>query len=254
MTPWVFRLVTANVVVFFFQIAQPRITGELALVPAHIVEHPWTAVTYMFLHGSIQHIFFNMLGLWVFGPPVETRLGGRRFLQLYAVAGLTGALLSIATPNVPIVGASGAVYGVMLAFAWFWPRQQILLWGILGLEARWLVVLFTLTSLYGASTASQGGGIAHFAHLGGFIGAWGYLRWMESHTGSAMWKRKLAAAVTSPRSFGGDLERWKAIKPETLHPVNREEYDRVMAKVAAGGAGALTPSDREFLDRFSRVM
>ena len=259
MTPWVLRLVMANVVMYFFQMAQPFVTSELALVPAHLLERPWTAVTYMFLHGGFGHILFNMLGLWVFGPALELRLGGRRFIQLYLLSGLSGALLSLATPDVPIIGASAAVYGVMLGFAWYWPRQQIFLWGIIGIEARILVVVFTIMSLHGARMellggSGAGGGTAHFAHLGGFIGAWAYLKWMETHTGSAAWQRKLATVPARVRLSGSNMERWRAIKPESLHPVNREEYDRVMAKVTAGGPGALTPGEREFLDRFSQIM
>jgi membrane associated rhomboid family serine protease len=250
MSPWVRRLVVANVAVFFLQMMQPGLTGEFAFVPSLFLARPWTAFTYMFLHGSFTHILFNMLGLWIFGPALELRLGGKRFLTLYFIGGLTGALLSVATPN-PIVGASGAIYGVMLGFARFWPRQQLLVYGIVPVEARWLVVVFTVISLIGTRSASMGGGIAHYAHLGGFIGAWLYLEYLRRFTGSEAWQRK---TVTAPaRRSGSDLDRWKAIRPDSLHPVNREEYDRVMAKITQDGVGALTPGEREFLDRFSAM-
>jgi membrane associated rhomboid family serine protease len=246
------RLIIANVLVFFFQSTQPLLTEALELVPAFLLARPWTVLTYMFLHGGFGHIFFNMLGLWVFGPQVENRLGGQKFLQLYLLSGIAGGLLSFATPRVAIIGASGAICGLMLAAAWFWPRQQLLFWGIIPIELRWLVVGYTVISLFGASSP-QSGGVAYFAHLGGFIGAWLYLRWMEAHSGSAVWKRQLAAAARPPRGSGDAMDRWKRIKPETLHPVNREEYERVMAKLAASGLGSLTPPEREFLDRFSQV-
>jgi len=236
----------ANVLVFFLQRGDPVITMQFALVPADLLTHPWTAVTYMFLHGGLGHIFFNMLALWVFGPPVEARLGGRRFLGLYFVSGLAGAVLSLATPNVPIIGASGAVYGVMLGFAWFWPRQQLLLWGIVAVEARWLVVGFTLISLWGASTG--GGTIAHFAHLGGFIGGWLYLKWTARRPELKKWRDKAQPRVSASASA---IERWKKIDATTLHPVNREELERVMAKLDATGAESLTAGEKEFLDRFS---
>lgn len=250
MTPWVMRLIMANVLVFFFTYSQPALIEQFALIPALLAQRPWTAVTYMFLHGSFSHIFFNMLSLWVFGPPLEARLGGRRFLTLYLIAGMMGAVLSLATPYAPIIGASGATYGVMLGYAWFWPRQQLLLWGLVGVEARYLVVGFTLMSLWGAR--SGGGGIAHFAHLGGFVGAWLYLKWMGNRpaAAAAAWQKKMAPAV--PAGVPA-LDRWKKINAAALHPVNREEYERVMAKLDGGGVGILTPGEREFLDRFSQV-
>lgn len=250
MTPWVMRLIMANAVAFFFTMNQPMLVHQFELVPALLAQRPWTAVTYMFLHGGFGHIFFNMLSLWVFGPPVEARLGGRRFLTLYFAAGMTGALLSLATPNAAIIGASGATYGVMLGYAWFWPRQQLLLWGIVGVEARFLVVAFTIMSLWGAG--SGGGGIAHFAHLGGFVGAWLYLKWLGNRpaAAAAAWQKKLAPRVSGSAPA---LERWKKIDAAALHPVNREEYQRVMAKLETSGVATLTPGEREFLDRFSQV-
>src|SRR3990170_1841799 len=124
MTPWVARLIITNIVVLFLQLAYPALTPQLWLVPALITARPWTALTYMFLHGGLGHLFFNMLGLYFFGPRVEARLGSRRFIGLYLVSGLVGALLSLVlAPRSLIIGASGAVLGVLMAFARFWPRQ-----------------------------------------------------------------------------------------------------------------------------------
>lgn len=250
MTPWVMRLIIANAAVFLMQQANFEVTAFGALVPAYLLQRPWTAVSYMFLHADIGHIFFNMLTLWFFGPPVEARLGGRRFLTLYFLSGLSGALLSLATPNVPIIGASGAIFGVSLGFAWFWPRQQILMFGVFPIEARWLILLYVGYSFIGIR--SGGGNIAHYAHLGGFVGAWLYLRWVAGQPARAQkaWKEKLAPKP--PPGSGTALDRWKKIDPATLHPVNREEYDRVMAKVNASGVASLSPGEWEFMDRFSQ--
>jgi membrane associated rhomboid family serine protease len=248
MTPWVTRLLIANIGVYFLQQANPGLTFQFAFTPRLFLEQPWTAVTYMFLHGGFTHLLFNMLGLWVFGPPLETRLGGRRFLSLYFISGLSGAALSTVTP-VPIIGASGAIYGIMLGYARFWPRQQLLIYGVVPVEARWLVLLFTIVSLVGGVIPSLGGGIAHFAHLGGFVGAWLYLEYLARFTGSAAWRKKVAPPPA--RGTVTDLDRWKTIRADALHPVNREEYDRVMAKIEQAGLPSLTPGEREFLDRFS---
>ena len=245
MTPWVLMLMTINGLVYLATISgmvPPEMLNQLALVPSLLPNRPWTAVTYMFLHAGTAHIFFNMFGLYIFGPPVEARLGGRRFATLYFLSGITGAILSLATPNFPIVGASGAIYGVMLAFAWFWPRQPLMLWGIIAIEARWLIVIFTLLSLWGARTGA--GNTAHFAHLGGFVGAWIYLRWLGRRglAAQAAWRKKLAPA---PVAMGGSpVDRWKRINAAMLHPVNREEYERVIAKLDAHWAGELTAGER----------
>ncbi len=248
MTPAVTALIFANLAIHFLIPPNSLLQQELALVPGLLVARPWTAVTYMFLHApGFAHILFNMLSLYFFGPALELRLGGRRFLQLYFVSGLTGALVSLATPNSMIVGASGAIFGVLLGFAWFWPRQQIFLWGIVGIEARWMVMIMTALSLWGGATGARDG-TAHFTHLGGFVGGWLYLLWMQRRSPAAAWQRKVKPPIAAGSSA---LERWKKIDGAALHPVNREELERVMQKIEADGTGALTPGEREFLERFA---
>ena len=248
MTPWVARLIFANVGVFLLTAFAPAIVLPMALVPAFIPYRPWTLLTYMFLHAGFGHLLFNMLGLYFFGPRVESRLGGRRFLGLYLTSGLVGALLSLATPYARIVGASGAVFGVMLGFARYWPREPIYLWGVFPVEARVLVVVTTVLALWGAFSRATGG-IAHFAHLGGYVGGYVYLRWMEARSPAARFRAQLAPKPK--RTSGADIERWRRIDASALHPVNREELERVLAKVNAEGLPGLTPGEREFLERFS---
>ncbi|HET9949990.1 MAG TPA: rhomboid family intramembrane serine protease, partial [Longimicrobiales bacterium] len=145
MTPWVRRLLVANVVVFLLMGFAGDLYQVLVLYPPWVLRYPWTLVTYMFLHAGIGHLLFNMLGLFFFGPRLETRLGSRRFLVLYFVSGLGGALLTfVFAPNAAVVGASAAVLGVLMGFAMFWPRERIYIWGILPLEAWLLVTLYVL--------------------------------------------------------------------------------------------------------------
>src|SRR3954467_11505343 len=94
MTKWVRTLLIANVVVFFLQMTAPQITDGLVFVPMLALYRPWTIITYMFLHGGFSHILFNMLALYFFGPDVEVRLGSKRFITLYMLSGISGALLS----------------------------------------------------------------------------------------------------------------------------------------------------------------
>ena len=239
-------LILANAAMLWLEMNVPGLGQALALVPVLIGRRPWTAVTYMFLHAGIQHLFWNMLALYFFGPRLEARLGGRRFMGLYLTSGVAGALGSLVTPYATIVGASGAVFGVMLGYAHFWPREPIYLFFVLRIEARWLVILMTMMALYQGLSGQSG--IANFAHLGGFAGGFLYLRWIELRAPAVRFR---ARAVEAPRASGADLERWKRIRPDALHPVNREEYERVMGKVALGGSASLTPDERAFLDRFS---
>jgi membrane associated rhomboid family serine protease len=202
----------------------------------------------MFVHADLWHLLFNMLALYFFGPQLEARLGGRRFLALYFVSGISGAALSSLTPVAMIVGASGAVYGVMLGFARYWPRVQVLIWGVLPVEAWFLVVVMTALALFGGAGFGQPG-VAHLAHLGGFVGGFVYLKVMEARSPAARFR---ARAQPTPSAAAADaIQRWRQIDREALHPVNREELDRVLAKVTQTGAESLTPDERSFLERFS---
>lgn len=247
MTYWVLRIVSANVVVFLLTAAAPQLVSALMFVPALILMRPWTVVTYMFVHGGFLHILFNMFALYIFGPRLEVELGSKRFLLLYFISGISGGLLSLVfMPTTPIIGASGAVFGVSLGYAYFWPRDKMLIWGILPMETRWLVVLMTIMSLYGGFTGFESG-IAHFAHLGGFLGGFLYLRWLGSTSRRAKFLRQTAPPAVRP----DDMGRWARIDPTAMHPVNREEYERIRSKLASSGPGNLSPEERAFLDRFS---
>ena len=254
MTPWTLRLIFANAAVFLLQGLLPGFERFLYLVPARVLVAPWTLVTYMFLHGGFMHLLFNMLALFFFGPRLEARLGSREFLGLYFASGITGGLLSLVFPvpfaPIAIVGASGAVFGVLLGFAMFWPREHIYIWGILPIEARWLVAIATVISLY-SGFGARGGGIAHFAHLGGFVGGFLFLKWLEIRSPARRFKQD-AAFVPKRPSGAQDIARWKAIRRDDLHEVNRSEVDRILDKISAQGLDSLTIGERETLERFSR--
>ena len=247
MTQWVRQLLLLNVLVFFVQMTVPGLVSALAFVPARILVQPWTLVTYMFMHGSITHILFNMLALFFFGPRVEERLGSRRFITMYFVSGISGALLSfLLAPSAPIIGASAAVFGVMLTFAYFWPREPIYIWGVLPIPARVLVLITTVLALYSGLRGSRGG-IADFAHLGGYVGAFLYLRWIDRRSGA----RQFREAVRAPAPHAKEaLERWRSIDTRSIHEVNRQEVDRILDKIGATGLGSLTAQERTFLSNF----
>jgi membrane associated rhomboid family serine protease len=247
-TPVVRILLFANIVAFFLQETLGGFTRAFMFVPAYVLLRPWTVVTYMFLHSGITHILFNMLGLYFFGPRLEERLGSRQFTTLYLVAGVTGAMLSLAMAFLgfsaaPIVGASGAVYGVMMGFAYYWPDTPIHIWGVLPVPARVLVIIYTVMSLLGGF--SGGGGVAHFAHLGGFVGAYAYLKWLERARTSF---RRQAAGP--PPEVARSAAAYRTIDRSKLHELNRAEVDRILDKISAQGVGSLTPQEQLFLSNF----
>ena len=250
MTPWVTRLLIANVVAYLVTMNSPGLLNLLAFQPASILREPWTLLTYMFVHdlGGIRHILFNMLSLYFFGPAVEARLGSSRFIALYLVSGLVGAALSFFTPAAYIIGASGAIFGVMFAFASFFPHERIYVWGVLPIQARVFVLIMTVMSLLGAGGLFDPG-TAHWAHLGGFVGGWLYLKWSEWRSPRATFRRRVES-FEHPAP-GNEMERWARISREGLHALNLEELDRVRAKIREHGLRSLTAEERAFLDRLS---
>lgn len=248
MTPWVKRLIFANIAVYLLQMSVPGITRLLAFVPALTLTQPWTLITYMFTHSQtgISHILFNMFALFIFGPRVEMRLGGKAFIRLYLIAGICGGLLSIFfTPYASIVGASGAVFGVQLAFAMFYPREKIYIWGVLPIQARVLVIIMTLITLWGGFTG--GSNVAHFAHLGGYVGAYIYLKWIERNAPSKKWQAKVAGPAPNKVAMGN----WREVNLERVHEVNRDEVSRILAKIESNGESSLTSQERVFLGHFT---
>jgi hypothetical protein len=133
----------------------------------------------------------------------------------------------------------------------FWPRDKIYIWGVLPVEVRWLVVFLTGMSLFAGFSGSRDG-VAHFAHLGGFAGAFLYLKWLDYRSPTRRFKRKAAAVQAKPKSSGvSDLERWRGIRRDDMHSVNRDELDRILDKISAEGMNSLTPDERAFLERFA---
>ena len=167
----------------------------LGMVPVLIWQkgYLWQLVTYMFLHGGFFHVLFNMFGLWMFGSDIERLWGTRRFLSYYFFTGIgAGIFTLILTPNglVPTIGASGAIYGILLAFAWFFPERRILLYFVFPIPARIFVMIFGGIELLASITQQPGGTIAHLAHLGGLVFGWVYLRGFGSGLGQWLSRRR----------------------------------------------------------------
>jgi len=172
-------LLVANVVIFLAEMSGAVSLGEFALWPPGGFEsrfEPWQLVTYSFLHANLAHIFFNMFALYMFGAEVE-RLFGARFYAAYYFASVVSAALShlavtglLGAAPYPMLGASGGVYGLLLAFGMYFPhRTVVLLFPPIPMRARTFVIAFAVLELFFGITQTDAG-VAHFAHLGGMLG------------------------------------------------------------------------------------
>jgi membrane associated rhomboid family serine protease len=186
-------LIIANVVVFLACAVVPRLTIFLGLTPAAIVSEfwLWQAATYMFVHRELFHLLFNMLALWMFGTELERMWGQTRFLKFYAICGVGAAVTTILASLLPFafaspiyysmtIGASGAVYGLLLAWAMLFPDRPILMFMLFPVPAKVFVLVMGAISLW-LSVTSSGGGVAHITHLGGLVA--GYLYLSSGHGG-----------------------------------------------------------------------
>ncbi|MBK7636352.1 MAG: rhomboid family intramembrane serine protease [Saprospiraceae bacterium] len=177
MTDVVKNLLIINVIIFFavnFLIPIPNIQQYFVLYrPFTLGFEPVQIVTHMFSHANISHLFFNMLGLYMFGSMVEATLGPKRFLILYLTSGLAASALQMLLSPSPILGASGAVFGITTAFATMFPNTQLmLLFPPIPMKAKYMAILFIGVGLYSGLSGTNDG-IAHFAHVGGAL--WGFL-------------------------------------------------------------------------------
>lgn len=182
-------LLIANVVIFVLQqLTGFLLIGPFALWPPHSPQFPnapsfqiWQLLSYGFLHGSLAHLFFNMLALYMFGGDIERLLGARRFLVYYLVCVVGAAVAQLTVmggmnrPPVPTVGASGGVFGLLLAFGMAFPQRRVmLLFPPIPMPAWLFVTLYGLLELYLGVTGTQAG-VAHFAHLGGMAAGYALL-------------------------------------------------------------------------------
>lgn len=183
MPPVTRNLVIANIAIFLVEMAVGDAAIEpFALWPLGAQFAPWQLVTYAFLHGSLLHLAFNMFALYMFGGALERVFGTRRYLTLYFVSVLSAAATQLAVAMLsgaiyPTIGASGGVFGLLLAYGMYFPHNRVmLLFPPIPMPARTFVVLYAVLELFLGVTGSQEG-VAHFAHLGGMIGAWLLLRY-----------------------------------------------------------------------------
>lgn len=185
LTPAVMYVIIANAAVLFLAVFAPNlVVGLLSLIPSKVFPglQFWRPVTYMFVHVEFSHIFFNMLTLYFFGPPLEQIWGMKKFLFYYFLTGVGTGIVCVpfyimaGAPDVPVIGASGAIFGLLAAFALIYPDARIFFMFLVPVKAKYLVLFFVLIEF--AATASTLGGspVAHIAHVSGALIGYIYLR------------------------------------------------------------------------------
>jgi membrane associated rhomboid family serine protease len=280
-------LIAINVVVYFLQmtmIDRADIQAGLGFHVRDLTEQPWTVLTYMFVHGDFLHILFNMYSLWLFGRRVEHAWNPRSFAFYYVWCGLGAWLLHLMmTRDGTLVGASGAVYGVMLAYATRWPNDEIL-FIVIPMKVKWLVVGLAVFDLArGLGVVGGASNVAYFAHLGGFAFGWLYLRWISAGVSLDRLRERMSQLPdvpdepprAIPRSRPRDSERREgideviarsnkalagsrrpAISPPAARPrdVKADALDRVLDKINEKGLSSLTSEERKLLEEMSKKL
>jgi membrane associated rhomboid family serine protease len=181
-------IIGANVLIFLAQTLRPDLTDVLGLVPGYVVRTfwIWQLGTYMFLHGGVFHLLFNMLALWMFGTELERIWGTRYFLKFYFVTGIGAGILTVLFSLLPftasetlyganVIGASGAIYGLLLAYGLYFPDRPIYMYFVFPIPAKIFVMIMGALAFY-ASVFGSRGGVANATHLGGLLVAYLYLK------------------------------------------------------------------------------
>jgi membrane associated rhomboid family serine protease len=239
-------LILSNVTIFVVQEVfhlQDFLAQNFGLIPADFFSGKiWQLVTYMFLHAPLphfSHILFNMLALWMFGSVLERTWGSTEFLKYYLLTGLGGglcyALFNMHSP-VPTVGASGAIYGLLVAYAVLFPDSVIYVWFVIPLKAKWFALIFGGIEFLASFRSDSG--VAHLAHLGGMALGYLYLKRNRFLPQMGDWKEKRARAA----------EKREADEMDRI----RREVDELLDKINRVGMNGLTPSEQKRLAEASR--
>jgi len=253
--------------------AENIIIRWFALMPLGEGFQVWQLITYQFLHGGFSHILFNMFALWMFGADIENTYGSRKFLVYYLLCGIGAGLMHlflspILTGGVaPTIGASGAIYGVMIAFAMFFPDRLIFLYFFIPLKAKYFIAFMVVFEFLAVD--SVGSGVAHLAHLGGALV--GFLFILFDKDSMVSFKNMFGSSrrsYTPPRDmFEKPAFKNPFKKPETeiedakyydvnddSREVTQEDIDRILDKISHSGYKNLTEREKKILFEASRKL
>ncbi len=260
-TPAVKQLMILNGAVFLIQqifnlFSRNMLEAIFGLSHAGLVQNfmLWQPFTYMFLHGGWFHIFFNLLTLWMFGGELEQIWGKGRFLRYYVISGI-GAGLFIALMNYYVamqygassvtIGASGAIYAILLAYGLTWPDREVLLYFLFPIKIKYLLIAFGLVEFFGtlSTAAGAGGNISHIGHVGGIItGFVLYRSYMKNRSKTKVAKISLFKRLT--KNF-----RLKKKKKQIDTRIEAKRIiDEILGKIAKSGMSSLTPEEKKKLE------
>lgn len=218
--------------------------NALVLVPTRYTE-AWRFVTYAFVHTDPIHFLFNMLLLWMFSEDVAQWLGQRAFCTLYLVSGVFAGLFSVPFylsdvigGNVYILGASGALFGVMVAYAWLFPDRQMFLFMIIPVRARTAVALLVAIDVL---MANSGDGIAHFTHLGGVLSGLAFMYLRSGPLARLQWRMKKRHYASPSKPLQGEVGYFD----------EQKQLDAILSKISREGMGSLAPDEVEYLKQAS---
>jgi membrane associated rhomboid family serine protease len=265
-------IMIVNVVVFAVQsmtetrVATPagwadsdKVAETLALISTDVQKGEiYRLFSYMFVHGGFAHIFFNMWGLYIFGSLLESRIGAKRFFNLYIISGLCGAglwMLSNWNSSVPCIGASGAVFGITIATAMFYPDLKImLLLPPIPMKLKTFAIVFGILEVFFELTGTQRG-VAHLAHLGGFLGGYLYIRMLYKNEVwdifSFLKSKKSKSVKDGLYSMNNPPPGWNITDMEK---VSQAELDRILDKMSLSGINSLTEAEMETLRKAREQM
>jgi len=266
------NLIIANVAVFLIMLvfqAQRFFSLNFGLVPAFVLTkgYVWQLFTYMFIHGGFGHLFLNMFVLWMFGMEIENYWGKREFCKFYLITGIGSGLITMlfsAHSQIPVVGASGAIYGVLVAFAMLFPERYIYFYFLIPIKAKYFVMIMVVITFF-STMAPATSNISHLTHLGGLVIAYIYLsryklRAILRRQGLSVNWRWPNLKIKNPfRNLRWSRSEKKGQKAET--PINsnyqteetmREELDRILDKISAAGYDHLTEQEKSTLYLLSK--
>ena len=255
LTPAVKNILIANAIIFFIKFLNINLyyylTTTFALHAYDVIYQfkIWQLVTYMFLHGDFWHIFFNMFIFWMFGVELEREWGSKEFLKYYFICGIGAGLVNIILTSkdpgyIGTVGASGAIYGIMVAYALYYPDRLVFIYFLIPVKVKYLVGFLAVLSFVSTMNA-QSDGIAHAAHLGGIVVGFLYLK--ISRIGYRL--KNLLKSTTAKKKF-----TYRSGEEDAKLEYYRQKINEILDKINKVGYLNLTREEKELLEEGSKYL
>jgi membrane associated rhomboid family serine protease len=259
LTEGIKTLLIANVVMFILTYTNTRIfysaTELLGIVPYDTWRHlrVWQVFTYLFLHGGLFHLGMNMLVLWMFGSDLERSWGRSYFLKYYFITGIGAGMLTVLfqpMSTIPVIGASGAIYGILLAYGLMYPEREVYIYFLFPLKVKYFVFIIGAIAFFSSIGPGTGDNIAHITHLGGMLIGYYYLKRGGKGRGRSQNSgNPFEQAFTAIKRFLG-MDKYR-MRVDTRQSIHRRQYqaevDALLEKISRYGYASLTDEEKERL-------